>query len=83
MEGLQISLSRCRGQQGVHSSAANEDGCGYSVEQSGTPDCVLAMYRVRPMSVLRSFEMHVVACELDLHVDSQYLDHPHLLQDLP
>ena len=28
-----------RGQQGVHSSAVNEDGCGYSVKQIGTPVC--------------------------------------------
>ena len=48
---------RGRGQQGVHSSAANEDGCGYSVKQSGTPDCVPALYRVKPMSVLRLLAM--------------------------
>ena len=34
---------RSRGQQGVHSSAANEDSCGYSVKQIGTPICVPAI----------------------------------------
>ena len=36
----------CRGQQGVHSSAANEDSCGYSVMQIGTPICVPALFYV-------------------------------------
>ena len=31
-----------RGQQGIHSSAANEDSCGHSVKQIGTPICVPA-----------------------------------------
>ena len=30
-----LKLQGARGQQGVHSSAANEDGCGYSVKQIG------------------------------------------------
>ena len=29
-------------QQGIHSSAANEDSCGHSVKQIGTPICVPA-----------------------------------------
>ena len=32
-----------RGQQGIHSSAANEDSCGHSVKQIGTPICVPAL----------------------------------------
>ena len=31
-----------QGQQGIHSSAANEDSCGHSVKQIGTPICVPA-----------------------------------------
>ena len=31
-----------RGQQGIHSSAANEERCGHSVKQIGTPICVPA-----------------------------------------
>ena len=31
-----------RGQQGIHSSAANEDSCGLSLKQIGTPICVPA-----------------------------------------
>ena len=31
------------GQQGVHSSAANEDSSGYSVRQIGVPICVPAI----------------------------------------
>ena len=58
---------RSTGQQGVHISAANEDGCGYSVKQSGTPDCAAALYRVKPMSVLRLLEMLEVASESNLH----------------
>ena len=33
-----------RGQQGIHSSAANEDSCGLSVKQIGTPICVPARF---------------------------------------
>ena len=33
-----------RGQQGIHSSAANEDSCGHSVKQIGTPICVPARF---------------------------------------
>ena len=35
-----------RGQQGDHSSAANEDSCGTSVKQIGTPICVPASDQV-------------------------------------
>ena len=42
--GLECVLDLCcsfsRGQQGVHSSAANEDGFGYSVKEIGTPTSV-------------------------------------------
>ena len=31
-----------QGQQGIHRFAANENGCGYSVKQVGTPICVPA-----------------------------------------
>ena len=41
-KGLPTLFLIGRGQQGVHSSAANEDSCGYSVKQIGTPICVPA-----------------------------------------
>ena len=34
---INFPLYSSRGQQGVHSSAANEDSYGYSVKQVGTP----------------------------------------------
>ena len=43
------------------------------MKQSGTPDCVPAMYRVKLMSVLRSAEMLEAASESDLHVDRRVL----------
>ena len=41
-KGFLVGFTFCRGQQGVHSFAANEDSCGYSVKQIGTPICVPA-----------------------------------------
>ena len=41
LDCLIFTLTR-RGQQGVRSSAVNEDSCGYSVVQIGTPICVPA-----------------------------------------
>ena len=53
-----------RGQQGIHSSAANEDSCGHSVKQIGTPICVPAE---------KTFEQAVQSALFDswwLHVSS-------------
>ncbi|OLP91627.1 hypothetical protein AK812_SmicGene26640 [Symbiodinium microadriaticum] len=47
-----IRTEERRGQQGVHSSAANEDGCGYSVKQSGSPE-VLTITKVRVILFVR------------------------------
>ncbi|OLQ14638.1 hypothetical protein AK812_SmicGene1167 [Symbiodinium microadriaticum] len=41
---------RSTGQQGVHISAANEDGCGYSVKQSGTTDIGFTLYNAGAQS---------------------------------
>ena len=45
-----------RGQQGIHSSAANEDSCGHSVKQIGTPICVPAIFLIYTKEL-----MHLVA----------------------
>ena len=37
---MHAELKKNRGQQGVHSSAANEDSCEYSVKQIETSICV-------------------------------------------
>ena len=42
-KGFLRPLQSGRGQQGIHSSAANEDSCGHSVKQIGTPICVPAL----------------------------------------
>ena len=41
-------LQECRGQQGIHSSAANADSCGHSAKQIGTPICVPASNTMTP-----------------------------------
>ena len=43
LENFQIVRCQARGGRGAHSSAANEDSCGYSVKQIGTPICVPAI----------------------------------------
>ena len=43
---LMMLFRFCRGQKAVHSSAANEDSCGYSVMQIGAPICVPALFYV-------------------------------------
>ena len=40
-------VTSSRGQQGVHSSAANEDSCEYSVKQIETSICVPARFMKR------------------------------------